>query len=98
MPRNPHMAETVSENPFSQPSTLPYQLPPFDRVKDEHYLPAFEAGMREQRDEVARILGNAAPADFENTIVALERCGRRLARGSNVFFNLNACSTNPQRQ
>jgi peptidyl-dipeptidase Dcp len=94
----PQTAETLSENPFLQPSTLPYQLPPFDRVKDAHYLPAFEEGMREQRQEVNKITRNTAAADFENTIVALERSGRMLARVANVFFNLNASNTNPQMQ
>src|ERR1700761_1318009 len=98
MPMKPQMAETLAENPFSQPSTLPYQLPPFDRVKDAHYLPAFEEGMREQRQEVEKITGNSAAADFANTIVALERSGRMLARVGNVFFNLNASNTNPQMQ
>jgi peptidyl-dipeptidase Dcp len=92
------MADSLSDNPFSQPSTLSFQLPPFDRIKDSDYLPAFEAGMRQQRAEVQKIVHSAAPADFQNTIVALERSGQMLARVSSVFFNLNASNTNPRLQ
>jgi peptidyl-dipeptidase Dcp len=88
----------MAENPFSHPSTLPYQLPPFDRVSNADYLPAFEEGMREQRVEVQRIVDNPAPADFANSIVALERSGRMLSRVSSVFFNLNASNTDAQMQ
>src|SRR5215472_17581637 len=65
----------MADNPFHASSTLPYGLPPFDKVKDADYVPAFEAGMREQRAEVAAIAHNPRPADFDNTIVALERTG-----------------------
>ena len=61
----------MADNPFMQPSTLPFELPPFDRIRDGDYLPAFHAGMREQLKEVARIAHNPQPATFENTIVTL---------------------------
>ena len=63
-------------NPFSQPSTLPYQLPPFDQIRNEHYLPGFEQGMSEQRAQVQAIVSDPAVPDFENTILALERAGQ----------------------
>lgn len=85
----------MADNPFRHPSTLPYRLPPFDKIKDSDYVPAFEAGMREQREEVAAIAHDAQAADFENTIVALERTGQLLERVSTVFSNLNASNTNP---
>jgi peptidyl-dipeptidase Dcp len=88
----------MAENPFSQPSTLPYQLPPFDRIRNEDYRPAFGQGMREQRAEVQVITGNSAPADFHNTVVALERSGQTLNRVAGAFFNLNASNTDPQMQ
>jgi peptidyl-dipeptidase Dcp len=88
----------MADNPFSHPSTLPYQLPPFDRVSNADYLPAFDEGMREQRAEVQQIVQNAAEPDFENTIVALERSGRMLSRVASVFFNLNASNTDAQMQ
>ena len=88
----------MAENPFSRPSTLPYQLPPFDRVQNADYHPAFEQGMREQRAEVQEIVQNPAESDFQNTLVALERSGQMLSRVSAVFFNLNASNTDPQMQ
>src|SRR2546429_7332469 len=56
----------MADNPFMQPSTLPFELPPFDRIRDSDYLPAFQAGMREQLTEVARIAHNPQPAAFED--------------------------------
>ena len=76
------------DNPFAAPSGLPYSLPPFDKITGEHYRPAFEAGLAEQSAEVEAIAGNADPATFENTVVALERSGRLLHRVGGVFFNL----------
>ena len=86
----------MAENPFLHPSTLPYELPPFDKIKDADYLPAFEAGMREHRREVDAIVHNREPATFENTIVALERSGQLLERVNTVFSNLNAANGNPE--
>jgi peptidyl-dipeptidase Dcp len=88
----------MAENPFSHPSTLPYRLPPFDRVQNPDYLPGFEQGMREQRAEVQKIAGDPAAPDFQNTIVALERSGQMLSRVSAVFFNLNASNMDPRMQ
>ena len=84
------------DNPFRHPSTLPYALPPFDKIKDSDYVPAFEAGMRAQREEVAAIAHNAQPPTFENTVVALERTGLFLDRVNTVFSNLNASNTDPE--
>lgn len=72
-------------NPFLSPSRLPFGFPDFTAITDEHYLPAFEAGMAEQRAEVEAIVGSGAPS-FGNTIEALERSGRLLDRVSRVFF------------
>jgi peptidyl-dipeptidase Dcp len=75
-------------NPFLQVSALPYQLPPFDKITDADYMPAFERGMTEQRAEVDSIAHDSAPPTFDNTIVALEKSGQTLHRVSKVFFNL----------
>ena len=85
--------ETTGENPFLRPSDLPYQLPPFADIREEHYLPAFTLGMREQLDEVAAITGDPEPATFANTVEALERSGGLLRRVSLVFFNQSASDT-----
>nr|MBO2488894.1 dipeptidyl carboxypeptidase II [Gammaproteobacteria bacterium] len=89
-------ASLPPDNPFAKPSTLPYQLPPLDKIKNEHFMPAFEAGMEEQLREIAAIANNSAPPTFENTIVAMERSGALLTRVANVFFNLTASNTNPE--
>ena len=77
------------DNPFAQPSSLPYQLPPFDRIHDADYRPAFVDGMAAQRVEIDAIAHNPNAPTFANTVVALERCGRLLDRVATVFFNLN---------
>lgn len=87
-----------SDNPFVTPSSLPYQLPPFDRIRDEHYLPAFERGIAEQRAEISAITGNAATPTVDNTLVALESSGRLLQRVSAVFFNQASSDTNDELQ
>jgi peptidyl-dipeptidase Dcp len=79
-----------SSNPFLAPSTLPYQLPPFAEIRDEHYRPAFDTGMAEQLAEVAAITANPAEPTVDNTVVALERSGRVLNRVATVFFSLSA--------
>ena len=86
------------ENPLLTESTLPYQYPPFDRIKDDDYPPAFEKGMADQLTEVDSIANNKAPATFDNTIVALERSGQLLARVNRVFSNLAGANTNPTLQ
>src|SRR5437868_6231918 len=68
------------DNPLLQESALPYHYPPFDKIKDEHFVPAIEAGMREQLKEVDTVANNSDKPTFDNTIVALERTGRLLDR------------------
>jgi len=64
------------DNPFYALSTLPFQAPPFDKIKDSDYQPAIDAGMAMQINEVEAIANDSAPPNFENTIIALERTGR----------------------
>ena len=84
----------LTGNPFLVASALPFRMPPFDKIKDAHFAPAFAEGMRQQLAEVDAIAGNAAAPTFDNTVVALERSGRVLDRVSKVFFNLTAANTN----
>ena len=81
-------------NPFLADNSLPYDLPPFDRIDDTHYLPAFERGMAEQLAEVEAIATDADAPTVENTLVALERSGRLLDRVATTFFPLNRSDTN----
>src|SRR4030095_14708806 len=87
-----------SDNPFLVESALPYHLPPFDKIKDEHFVPATETGMQEQLKEVDAIATNAEKATFDNTVVTLERTGQLLDRVQRTFSNLNGADTNPARQ
>ena len=88
--------EVVDPNPFLSEYTTPFQVPPFDQIKNEHYMPAFEAGIAEQQAEVDAIVNNAETPTFENTILPFDKSGQTLNRVSNVFFNLNECLTNDE--
>ena len=83
----------MSANPFVSKSTLAYELPPFELIKEEHYLEAFYQGMQEQLREIDQILANPE-VSFENTIEAMERSGAILNRVLNVFYNKSSSDTN----
>jgi peptidyl-dipeptidase Dcp len=85
----------MSVNPFFTASTLPYQLPPFAEIREEHYAPAIERGMALQLDEIAAIADDPEPPSFSNTLLALERSGDLLQRVLRVFQNQNASDTTP---
>jgi len=89
---------TTQPNPLLTPWTAPFALPPFAELRAEHFEPAFEAGMAEQREELRAIAEPAAPPDFDNTIAAFDRSGRLLSRVASVFFNLTASETHPDLQ
>ncbi|MFI6479550.1 M3 family metallopeptidase [Nonomuraea sp. NPDC050663] len=78
----------MTDNPFFAPSALPYQLPDFANIREEHFRPAFERGMAEHLAEVDAIANNPEPPTFDNTIVALEQAGRILSRVATVFYSL----------
>jgi peptidyl-dipeptidase Dcp len=94
----PNSSPMPADNPFLTESPLPYHLPPFDKIKDDQFVPATEAGMQEQLKEVDAIVANPDNPTFNNTVVALERTGRLLDRVQRTFSNLNAADTNPTRQ
>ncbi|WP_433244009.1 M3 family metallopeptidase [Streptosporangium sp. CA-135522] len=78
----------MTDNPFFTPSTLPYKLPDFAEIREEHYLPAFERGMADQLQEIEAIVADQEPATFANTIEALERSGQILRRTATVFHSI----------
>ena len=86
------------ENPLLTESTLPYGAPQFDKIRNDHYIPAFEEGIRQAKAEIDAITANQAEPDFQNTIEALEYSGRTLDRVSGIFYNLNEADTNPEMQ
>lgn len=87
-------ADISAENPFFMEWKTPYGVAPFEKIKDEHYLPAFEKAMAEQTAEIQAIVDNEAPATFENTIVALEKAGSMLTKVSTIFYALRGTDSN----
>jgi peptidyl-dipeptidase Dcp len=96
--QNAFAADFGPSNPFYAPSTLPFQAPPFDKIKDDDYQPAIEAGMAQQQAEIRTIADNPAAPTFDNTIVALEKSGRLLDRATAVFFGVTGANINPTLQ
>jgi len=88
----------MTENPLLQESALDFHYPPFDKIKDEHYAPAYEEGMAQQLKEIEPISSNPEAPTFENTIVALEKTGDLLGRVDRIFSNLAGANTNPTLQ
>jgi peptidyl-dipeptidase Dcp len=86
----------AGDNPFLSPYGTPFETPPFQRIRLEHYLPAFRQGMEAQKSEISAIVNAAAPADFTNTILALDRSGRLLGRVSGVFGAIRGANTTDQ--
>jgi len=87
-----------ASNPFSAASTLQYQAPPFDRIKDADFQPAIEAGMRQQIAEMGAIAAETAPPTFDNTIVPMERSGALLTRAAKVFGAVTGANTDDTLQ
>ena len=91
-------SNTMSDNPLFTPSSLPFEAPDFDAISEKHYRPAFEAGMKEELEEMEAIANNPEAPTFENTIVAMEKSGALLRRTSSVFYNLTSAHTNDKIQ
>jgi len=87
-------AVAQAANPFAAPSTLPLQTPPFDKIRDTDYAPAFEAGMKQQLKEIDAITRAKSAPTFKNTIIALEKSGQMLARAQLAFFAVVQANTN----
>lgn len=85
-------------NPFLEEFKTPHGAMPFDKIKNEHFLPALEAAIEEDRKEVEAIKSNADEPSFENTIAALDKTGEMLGNVTGVFFNLNSANTNDEMQ
>lgn len=85
-------------NPLLTDSTLPYGAPQFDKIKTEHYLPAFEQAITEAKAEIDAIVNNPDAPTFENTVAALDEAGGRLNDAAGIFYNLMEADTNDQMQ
>ena len=88
----------MTDNPFYKPSALPFQAPPFDKIKDSDFEPAITEGMKQQLDEVQKIADNPEAPTVENTLVPLEKSGRMLERTYNVFSCLTGANTDDTLQ
>ncbi|MBR8537257.1 M3 family metallopeptidase [Carboxylicivirga sediminis] len=80
----------ASDNPFFSAYTTPYNVPPFEQIKPEHYMPALDRAMAEHKKEVEAIINNNKAATFENTIVALDDAGKMLSEVTSVYFGLKS--------
>lgn len=89
---------SLASNPFMKKSTLQYQAPEFDKIKVEHFKPAFDYGMKVQLAEIEQIAKNPDTPTFGNTILAIENSGEILKRAQIVFYNLTGSNTNPELQ
>ena len=98
MPATETATAAPAENALLTASTLPFQAPPFDKLKDADYQPAIEEGMKQHLAEIRKIADNPEAPTFENTIEAMERSGELLTRSVNVFFMLTGANTNETLQ
>lgn len=87
-----------NSNPFFETYTTPYQIPPFDLIKNEHFKPALLEGIKRHEIEIEAILSNPEKPSFDNTILAMENSGKLLSKVSTVFYNLNSANTNEEIQ
>ncbi|WP_194756436.1 M3 family metallopeptidase [Aliidiomarina indica] len=92
----PATIQLSADNPFFAPSPLQYQAPDFTQIRDEHYAPAFEAGMSQQAAEMQAIANNPEAPSFENTVLAMELSGELLTRVSRVFFAMTSSTSNDE--
>jgi peptidyl-dipeptidase Dcp len=90
--------ENDMTNPFFEAYNTPFEVPPFDKIKNEHFAPALREGMKQQQEEVDVIVNNTDAPTFENTIEAMEYSGDLLSRTNIVFSNLNGANTNDELQ
>ena len=91
-------AAPMTDNPLLKESSLDFHYPPFDKIKNEHFAPAYEQGMAQHLKEIQAIGSNPEPPTFENTIVAMEKTGELLDRVDHIFSNLSSANTNPAIQ
>ncbi|MGE5479361.1 MAG: M3 family metallopeptidase [Chloroflexota bacterium] len=92
------MSINLSANPLLEPYNTPFNAPPFEKIKPEHFMPAFREGIKRHDDEIAAIVNTKQAPTFENTIEALERSGELLNEVATIFFNLTSANTNEQLQ
>lgn len=93
-----HIIDNNAANPFFKPYGTYLEIPDFNKIKPEHYLPAFKAGIAQNKAEIQTIIDNPALPTFSNTIEAMEFSGNLTAKVANVFYNLTGADTNDELQ
>ena len=88
----------TNTNPFFAEYGTPFEVPAFDKIENEHFIPAFTEGMEKQNEEIDAIVNNTKPPTFENTVVTMDRSGELLANVRMVFYNLTSANTNKEIQ
>ncbi|MFB0937693.1 MAG: peptidase M3, partial [Urechidicola sp.] len=88
------VTDSTTDNPLLIEWNTPFGVPPFDKIKNEDYKPAFEVGIKEQKDEIAAIINNTDAPTFKNTIEAIELSGATLNKVASVFYAVNGAHTN----
>ncbi|MCH7402447.1 M3 family metallopeptidase [Belliella kenyensis] len=94
----PSEQKTDAMNPFFEAYDTPFEVPPFDKIKNEHFAPAIREGIKQHQAEIDQIVNNSEEPTFENTIEAMEYAGELLSKASTVFYNLNSANTNDEIQ
>ena len=90
--------KTAQENPFFSEFNTPFKVPPFELIQPEHYIPAFEKGMAEHKDEIEKFIKSKKEPTFENTIEAFDKSGQLLGKVASVFFSQSSANTNEELQ
>jgi len=88
----------IEQNPFFKEYTTDFKAPPFDLIKEYHYLPAFKEGVKEQQKEIELIVNNSEAPNFSNTIVAFDKSGELLTKVGSVFYNIKETDNNDELQ
>ena len=97
--KNPKKVKTESSgNPFMTEYTTKYKIPPFEKIKYEHYMPALEEGIKQHNKEIDDIANATQPANFDNTVLALDNSGRLFNKVVAVFGALNESDATPEMQ
>jgi peptidyl-dipeptidase Dcp len=97
-PADPQTVPASPDNPFFKPYGTPFNVPPFHLIKDEHFLPAIEEGIKREQAEIDAIINDPKPPTFENTIAALDHAGIFLSEVNGVFGALQGANTNKELQ
>ena len=90
--------QSMTQNPFFTTYQTPFEVPPFDKIDTTHYMPAFLEGMKQENEDIDKLINNPEAPTFENTMLAFDRSGQLITRVSKVFNNLNEANTNEQMQ